>query len=131
MKFPDPVVSAYATSFGCRAGTGLYLKKSSFGTVAAAAAGLIRRQKNQSAKTKTMSAIHPPTVPPTMAPKLEFVVEGAVVAVGVGVILVLLVDWDELEAPDEGVGVTESEVAVGVLVANAPTPVSIGVGFIV
>jgi len=129
LKFPDPAVSAYTTSLGRRAGTGLYLKKSSFGEVAAAC--LFRRQKNQSAKTKAMSAIHPPTVPPTMAPKLGFVVVGAVVAVGVAVVLVLVVDWDELEVLGVGVGVTESEVTVGVLVANAPTPVSTGVGFIV
>jgi hypothetical protein len=83
-------------------------------------------QKNQSEKTKAMSAMHPPTVPPTMAPKLGFVVEGAVVAVGDVVVLLVLVDWDELEVPIVGVGVTESEVAVGELVANAPTPVSVG-----
>ena len=76
-----------------------------------------------------MSAIHPPTVPPTMAPKLGFVVEGVAVAVG-DVVVLELVSWDELEAPDVGVGVTESEVTVGAMVANAPTPVSIGVGFI-
>ena len=127
MKFPDPAVSANTTSLGRRAGTGLYRKKSSFWT--ATAAGLFRMQKNQSEKTAAMSAIHPPTVPPTIAPKLGFVVEGVAVAVG-DVVVLELVSWDELEAPDVGVGVTESEVTVGAMVANAPTPVSIGVGFI-
>jgi hypothetical protein len=106
----------------------LYRKKSSFWTIAGAC--FIRRRKYQIEMMEAMSAIAPPTVPPTMAPKL---VEGAVVLVGDGVeVLVLvgvLVDRDE-PAVGEGVGVTESADTVGVLEADAPTPISTGVGFI-
>jgi hypothetical protein len=79
LKFPDPTVSAN-TSLGYRAGTGLYRKKSSVWTIAGAC--FIRRRKYQIETMEAMSAIAPPTVPPTMAPKL---VEGAVVLVGDGV----------------------------------------------
>jgi len=72
-----------------------------------------------------MSAIVPPTVPPTMAPKLG-VVEGAPVLVLVGV----LVDWDELEVGGVEVGVKGSGDTVGVSVANALIPDNIGEEFI-
>ena len=105
LNFPDLAIWA-STSFG-RAGTGLYGKTSWFWTVALTGAFLFRRQKNQSETMTATSAIPPPTVPPTMAPKLR-VVEGAVgvlvlvlVPVGVGV----LVNWDDSESEVVGVGV--------------------------
>ena len=77
-----------------------------------------------------MSPIAPPTVPPTMAPKLGATAEAVVgvgdeelVLVGVGVGVGVLDD-----EVGEGEGVTGFMDGVGVLLANAPIPVSIGVG---
>ena len=105
----------------------LYLKKSSFWGTAEDCCCLSRRQKNQSAKRRAMTATAPPTAPPTMAPKFW----GCGTVVGDGELLLVLRvldDRDEVEVGEEGGGVKVSADVVGVLLAKAPMPVSIGVG---
>ena len=87
---------------------------------------MFRRQKNQSANIKPMSATAPPTDPPTIGPRL-----GAEVAVGDGVAELVLEGVGVLDEVGVGEGVVVSPaIVVGAVEANAPIPVSIGVAAI-